>query len=74
MNKVGDCPEYYLEDGRDSILFDVCDTEACSKVVLRAVDLLPEQRRLMQCCAREKAEQIFHYKVWSKKIKGFLDE
>lgn len=74
MNRVGDCPEYYLEDGKDSILFEVCNTESFSEAVSRAVDLPPEQRILMQHCARKKAEEIFHYEVWSKRIKCFLDE
>lgn len=74
MNRVGDCPEYYLEDNKDSILFDTCDATACSRAISRAIELLPEQRVFMQCNARKKAETVFYYGAWSEKIKSFLKE
>lgn len=74
MNKVGDCPNYYLEDGKDSILFDVCDADSCREAISRAMTLSSEQRISMQNDARAKAENTFYYEVWREKIKAFLVE
>ncbi len=72
MNKVGDCPEYYLMDGEDSILFNLCNVKECSEAISRAIALSSEQRTYMQRCVREKAENVFYYKKWSKHICKFL--
>lgn len=74
MNKVGDCPNYYLEDGKDSILFGACDAASCREAIFRAVTLSSEQRISMQNDTRAKAENTFYYEVWRGKIKAFLAE
>lgn len=74
MNRVGDCPNYYLEDGKDSLLFDACDADSCRKAISRAMTLSSEQRISMQNYARAKAENTFYYDVWREKIKAFLTE
>ncbi len=72
MNRVGDCPEYYLEDGKDSILFNLCNIKECSETIAEAIALSTEQRVCMQRFAREKTENVFYYKKWSKRICNFL--
>lgn len=40
MTKVGDCPNDYLSDGIDSILFEECTSECCAKAYIRAVECI----------------------------------
>ena len=74
MNKIGDCPEVYLEDGRDSILFEECNEAGCRDVIRRVIGLSLGQRKCMQYNARQKAEENFHYQKWRKKIFNFINE
>lgn len=74
MNKVGDCPNYYLKDSEDSILFENCTVEECKKAIQEAIKMDKNTRISMQKRAREKAEQVFDYTGWRKKIKLFLAE
>ena len=59
-------------DGEDSILFNLCNVKECSEAISRAIALSSEQRTYMQRCVREKAENVFYYKKWSKHICKFL--
>ena len=38
MTRVGDCPNYYLTDGFDSILFDACTPEHCAEAFEKAIE------------------------------------
>lgn len=39
MTRVGDCPNDYLTDGTDSILFEDCTPECCANAFVRAVNM-----------------------------------
>lgn len=73
MTKVGDCPNIFLSDGSDSILFEESTPKCCARAFERAVDLLPGDRFSMSQQARHTAETRFDYSVYSQELKKFLE-
>lgn len=73
ITNVGDCPTMYLEDGKDSILFEHCTVEACRCALKRAIMIPETDRQYMQKAARKKVETLFYYKLWSGRIVDFLN-
>lgn len=45
MTRVGDCPNDYLTDGVDSILFEECTPECCARAFERAIDIAESSDR-----------------------------
>lgn len=72
MTSVGDCPKLYLKDNIDSILFNDCSVEQCKNAIQKALALSDSERVRMQKNARKKAEEIFYYANWAKKIVDFI--
>lgn len=72
MTNVGDCPTMYLEDGKDSILFEHCTVEECWQAIKRAIMISENDRCRMQENARKNVETVFYYKLWSDRIVDFI--
>lgn len=72
MTNVGDCPTMYLEDGKDSILFEHCTVEECWQAIKRAIMIQENDRCRMQENARKNVETVFYYKLWSDRIVDFI--
>lgn len=72
MTNVGDCPKMYLEDGKDSILFEHCTVEECWLAIKRAIMISENDRRRLQENARKKVETVFYYKLWSDRVVNFI--
>lgn len=70
-NRVGDCP-MYLEDGKDSVLFDKSTIEGCIEGLKRAINYSDEKIEQMSLNAHIKAENAFDYLKWKDKMKDFL--
>ncbi len=74
VSRVGDYTKIYLEDGSNSIVFDGCDANSCTKAILRALCLNSIEREYLRKKARETAETLFDYRIWSDKISEFINE
>lgn len=72
MTKVGDCPNKYLLDGENSILFEESNPQCCAEAFSRAADLTAEERYVMRQKARRTAESRFDYTVYSDRLKKYL--
>ena len=71
-SKVGDYADFYLEDRKDSIIFDGCDCDACFDGIKRAISLSDDELLEMKKNARKCVEEKFDYHNWSEKIAEFL--
>lgn len=72
MTQVGDLPNLYLENGRDSILFDQCTVESCRDAIVQAVQMNKSERILMRENTCKKAMESFAYEKWADVIYNFI--
>ena len=70
---AGDYKKYYLKDGINSVVFEGCDADSCSKAIRRAISFSKEEYIAISTKARECAERQFDYHNWSKKIKQAIE-
>lgn len=73
VSRVGDYTKYYLKDGINSVVFEGCDADSCSKAIRRAISFSKEEYIAISTKARECAERQFDYHNWSKKIKQAIE-
>lgn len=69
---VGDYTALYLEDGKDSIVFQGCSKEKCAEAIRRALELSPERLVAMKHAARKKVEDKLDFHNWSEVLRNFL--
>lgn len=72
VSRVGDYTEFYLEDGKNSIIFEGATTIACEEALQRALSMNVEEIEIMSKEARILAEKCFDYHVWSKQIEEHI--
>ena len=53
ITRVGDCPNDYLTDGVDSILFDECTPECCARAFERAINIAGSDRSKFESLRNE---------------------
>lgn len=73
VSRVGDYTKYYLKDGVNSVVFEGCDANSCSKAIRRAISFSEEEYMEISAKARECAERQFDYHNWTKKIKQAIE-
>lgn len=71
---VGDYTSLYLEDGKDSILFQGYGKNECTWAMRRALNLTPDQLTIMKHSARKKVENKLDYHKWSKELYNFIKD
>lgn len=74
VSRVGDYTKYYLKDGINSIVFEGCDANSCSKAIRRAISFSKEEYITISTKARECAERQFDYHNWSEIIKQAIED
>lgn len=70
---VGDYTALYLENGKDSIIFQGCGKNECASAIRSALRLSPEQLAAMKHAARRTVEDKLDYHNWSKALYEFLE-
>lgn len=69
---VGDYTAFYLENGKDSIVFQGCSKEKCAEAIRSALELSPEHLAAMKHAARKKVEDKLDFHNWSDALQAFL--
>ncbi len=71
-NRVGDYPNY-LEDGKDSVLFDQNTKEDCANALRRVLLLSTEERMEMHRAVLQTVSEKFDYHNWKEKVQAFME-
>ena len=71
-SEVGDYTELYLENNVDSIIFEGSSPDDCAKAIRLAMKKTLPERDKMSIQAKRKAETIFDYRNWSKRVSDFI--
>jgi glycosyltransferase involved in cell wall biosynthesis len=73
VSKVGDYSNYYLTDGKDSIMFNDCTADDCAKAISKAINLTFEERTKMSANSRKCAIEKFYYKNWADALCNYIN-
>lgn len=68
-SRVGDYTSLYLEDGKNSLVFDGCSVADCKTALERAIDLPIVEYQELSTGARKCAQDKFDYHNWTDKIR-----
>lgn len=71
-SRVGDYTSYYLQNGKDSIIFDVGKVESCVAAIRKTFSLTDEDYLSMRSQARHTAVTKFGYKNWASILDKFI--
>lgn len=74
VSRVGDYTDGYLVDGKNSIIFEKCNSIDCSAALLRAIKMGDAERLIMMEEGYKLVDERFSYKVWEESIYQFLSE
>lgn len=74
VSRVGDYTEYYLENGKDSFVFEGCSAEDCCHAYRKALSLNFKIYKNMSQAARKCAEIKFDYRNWIVPIHDTIEK
>ncbi len=74
VSKVGDYTKIYLHDEENSFVFEGCTVPDIRGAIERTFKMDPSKLSTISLNARKTVENEFSYKVWSNKLKIFLDQ
>lgn len=72
-SKVGDYTEYYLIDGRNSLLITGCEVETIKGAIEQAMQFDDDNLKRLSQAARKTACNLLNYEIWQPKIGEFLE-
>ena len=74
VSRVGDYTNLYLQDGKESFVFDGCNAKDCCNAIERAVSVSFEEWLKMSHAARKMAEERFDYHNWISVLKSVVEK
>lgn len=74
VSRVGDYTNLYLQDGKESFVFDGCTAKDCCNAIERAVSVPFEEWLQMSHAARKMAEERFDYHNWISVLKSVVEK